>query len=129
VKALLVAVVFSVFPFTAFAGPPTIGVSYDFADPVYGSVVLCDNAEQVKAIASAEDPHLMFLDLFETVNERGEPFCVSGVFSAPVVAVEQLPNMVDRGDTFAAWSVEIEAPAGEHYWALYLELLPPQVGA
>lgn len=94
---------------TALAAPPTVGQAYDFIDPIFGENVLCDTADEVKAIATAQKPNEQFKVLYNTQNAKNEPTCAAGAFSVTsVVSVEPLGNMTfDSGDKFKAWVVSI----------------------
>ena len=55
-KLATFVLLFSVFPLTAFAGPPTVGVDYQFQDPAFGSVVVCGELDQLQRIVDADNP-------------------------------------------------------------------------
>lgn len=92
---------------TALAAPPALNAAYEFQDPVFGQNVLCDTADQIKNIATAPDPNVVYKAYLELKNERQEPTCIAAQFSATVVNVTSIGLMNFQGYTFNAWDVEV----------------------
>lgn len=106
---------------TALAAPPITGVDFAFNDPIFAANVLCDEAGQIREIASSPTPNQVFRKYLNTLNDKQEPVCVAAAFIAEVVSVESIGTMTyDSGDTFDAWIVGITND-GMTGFVLYLE--------
>jgi hypothetical protein len=116
----LLALLFALVPGLAFAQPPTTGTTHTFIDPMFGQTVVCDQIDQVRAIAMAPEPGAKFLELFQIPNDRHEPSCASMVPTGVVVDVKPLGRMMRAGKAFHAYAVQSQA-AGVTFYALYLE--------
>lgn len=124
-KLATLALIFALYPFCAIAGPPAIGVSYDFVDPNFssGQTVLCHTAEQIAEIAHAAAPNDTFVHYLQTPDDTNAPNCVAMPFTATVTSVLSLGVMHFGKDAFNAWDIGVESGSGHGAHALYLELI------
>lgn len=116
----LLALLFALVPSLAVASPPVAGNVHTFVDPMFGQTVICDEMEQVQAIAVAASPEAKFMELFGTPNARNEPTCAAMVPTGVVVAVQPLGRLMRDGKTFYAYAVKSDAQ-GITFYALYLD--------
>lgn len=110
-------------PSLASAAPPSIGLTdYTFNDPVFGSVVVCDSQDDLKAIVSASDPQKAYAAFNATKNAGGIPTCAAlPPFTAPVLSTEVLPDLTwSDGSTYHAYAVHIGTDE-KQLWVLSLE--------
>jgi len=108
---------------TAYAAPPATNAAYEFYDPAFGGdTVLCDEASQIAAIATAPDPNAVFKSFRDAKNARNEPICIAAVFQATVLSVTPIGVMHFNNQAFHSWDVEIVGSAGIKGHALYLEI-------
>jgi hypothetical protein len=107
-------------PAVAMAQPPTTGSTYTFLDPVFQGTVFCDTLEEVRHIATADQPEQVYQEYLMTANDRHEPTCAAIVPTGLVVEVLPLGVMERAGHHFNAWAVETRVGKITGY-ALYLE--------
>lgn len=119
-RTLLLALAFALVPGIALASPPTAGSTHTFVDPMFGPTVVCDEIEQVHAIAVAARPEEKFMELFGTPNARNEPTCAAMIPTGIVVDVQPLGRLMRDGKTFYAYAVQSDAQ-GITFYALYLD--------
>jgi len=116
------AVAVALFAAPASAQPPPEGS----ISPISQPSILCDTSAQVQSIVDAFElsPHqgaARFVQLFYTINERGEPTCAVTQVPAAVTAESIDLGKLDVGgyDVYG-WIVRIRNEAGEGFY-LYLE--------
>ena len=116
----LLALLFALVPGLAIASPPVAGSIHTFVDPMFGQTVVCDTADQIHAIAVAQDSQAKFLELYGTPNDKREPTCDAIAPTGVVMDVRPLGRMMKDGKSFYAYAVQSDAD-GVTFYALYLE--------
>jgi hypothetical protein len=118
-RALLVTLAAAV-PAIALAAPPVSGSTHTFLDPVFKDTVICDTLEQVRAIATAKQPQVVYSLLYATPNAIHEPTCAAVVPTGVVLEVVPIGRMERDGQQFEAYAVKASF-LGKVAYALYLE--------
>jgi hypothetical protein len=116
----LLALALAILPGVALAQPPATGTTHTFVDPLFTGTVFCDTYDQVREIATADDPALAYENYLLTPNERSEPTCATIVPTGVVVKVRPIGVMEQDGLHFNAFAVETQV-GGTTGYALYLE--------
>jgi hypothetical protein len=119
-RPTLLALVFAVTPGVALAQPPATGTTHTFVDPLFTGTVFCDTYQQVREIATADNPGMIYENYLLTPNERSEPTCATIIPTGVVVAVKPVGVMEQDGLHFNAYAVETRVGDVVGY-ALYLE--------
>lgn len=108
---------------SALASPPVVGTTADIFDPVFGNSVLCDTADEIKAVAFAKDPQAQFAELNSVLNAVGEPVCAAVVIDkGTVTSVDSIGTVHFKDHAFNGWTVGIHTGTYDVV-ALYLELI------
>ena len=116
ILALLLALV----PNLALAAPPAVGGTHHFVDPVFQETAICDTLAEVREIAGATAPEMIFSAYAATRNDANEAACAAGIASGLVTDVQSIGRMERGGHHFNAYAVETVI-AGHTLYALYLE--------
>lgn len=119
-KRPLLALALAAFPAAALAQPPAEGTTHTFFDPLYVGTVVCDTFDEVLAIATADNPQDVYLNLYQEANDRNEPRCAAIIATGIVVDVTPLGVMKRDDLHFNAWAVETLVGDVTAY-ALYIE--------
>lgn len=119
-KALAVAAVAAAVPGMASAQPPAIGSTHTFLDPVFHGTVLCDTADQVRAIATAKQPSETYALYRMTTNDIDEPLCMAIAPTGRIIDVSPIGITVLSDSQYRAWVIEADVD-GTTAFALYLE--------
>ena len=119
-KRTLIALGLTLFSGAALAQPPTAGTTHTFVDPIYQGTVFCDTFEQVREIATAEEPAAVYREYMFAKNARNEPVCLAIVPTAMVTDVTRLGMMYRDGKAFIAWAVKTTV-GGVIAYGLYIE--------
>jgi hypothetical protein len=119
-KRNFLALVMAVLPGMAFAQPPAAGTTHTFVDPVYQGTVFCDTFDQVREIATAEQPEAVYREYMFAKNDRNEPVCLAIAPTATVTEVTRIGTMRRDGKHFVAWAVQATV-GGITAFGLYLE--------
>ena len=119
-KRILLTLAMTAFSGAAFAQPPSEGTTHTFVDPIYKGTVFCDTLDQVRDIATAEEPEAVYRDYMFAKNARNEPVCLAIVPTAVVTDVTRLGMMERDGKHFVAWAVKATV-GGVTAYGLYLE--------
>ena len=119
-KAALLALGFALLPATGLAQPPGEGTTHTFVDPEFTSTIFCDTYFEVLAIATADDPAIVYANFMARRNEKNEPVCAAIAPTGFIVDVRELGIMVRGRQRYDAWAVETRIGTATGF-ALYLE--------
>ena len=119
-KRTLSALALALFSGAALAQPPAAGSTHTFVDPIYKGTVFCDTLEQVREIATAEQPETVYREYMFAKNARNEPVCLAIVPTAVVNDVTRLGMMQRDDKLFVAWAVKATV-GGVVAYGLYIE--------
>ena len=107
-KRLLLTMAFALLPQAAMALPPATGTVHTFYDPIFEGVVVCDTFDQLKEIATADQPGDVFREYLTTPDVLNEPTCAAVQPTGLVRNVKPLGLMEEDGFQFFAYAVETQ---------------------
>lgn len=119
-RRLLLALPIALAPQAVAAMPPSAGTIYTFVDPIFTGTIICDTYEQVREIATADQPGEVYLTYLATPNQRNEPTCALVAPTGVVLDVRPVGILNEAGQEYHAYAVEAQFGAAVGF-ALFLE--------